>query len=110
MNKRPKKPIQHKNGNRIYFDAKLKSWRYTDDGGDAFIPRACPNCKLFQHDDGRDACMPHMTGVTASCCGHGITKGFIEFEDGSRKEGTFASEPEKIQGYEKLKEGQGRYT
>lgn len=87
--KKRERVMYHKNGNKVYFDRKLKFWRYVNDGGDAFIPRACPSCHLFQHDDGRDACMPYMTGVKASCCGHGIKMGFIEFTDGTRVEGKF---------------------
>ena len=49
--------------------------------------RPCKLCNKFNIKDGEneyDACLEKLPGVKYACCGHGLTCGYILFENGIR--------------------------
>lgn len=42
----------------------------------------CPKCNKKPTKEGHDPCLGELPGVKAACCGHGVDKGYIFFEDG----------------------------
>ncbi len=51
-------------------------WVYVDDGMPADdSKRPCPRCARFPTSEGYDACLGHIPGVKAACCGHGVWGG-----------------------------------
>lgn len=83
-------------GHAIYWvDGK---WRYRDTGesvayanGGPCVPpeRLCPECKRPQTADGHDPCIANLPGVKFACCGHGVGKGYVSFNNGVRIGGIF---------------------
>lgn len=95
--------VGHINGNEIYYDPKTKEFRYTID--DVVykrfnedleciyvgVERPCPLCNRLPID-GMDACISNRPGVLNACCGHGIRKGYVQFENGIIIRGDFSIE------------------
>ena len=52
----------------------------------------CPMCNKQATADGHDPCIANLPGVSSACCGHGKTKGYIEFENGKIIRGNFEVE------------------
>ena len=49
----------------------------------------CPKCGKKATKEGHDPCLANLPGVTNACCGHGVTEGYIAFEDGTVIRGYF---------------------
>lgn len=47
-----------------------------------YITGECKNCHMMRTPEGHDPCIANLPGVLYACCGHGITNGYIKFEDG----------------------------
>ena len=76
------------NGNVVYF-AKDWLWRYEDDDSPLRVDgklsfKPCPKCGKLPTKEGHDACLGTLPGVKFACCGHGVTQGYISFENGVR--------------------------
>lgn len=54
--------------------------------------RPCARCGRYPTLDGDDACMANLGRVTNACCGHGRSKGYIQFDNGITVRGDFEIE------------------
>ena len=72
------------NGWEIEYSEDKKQWVYANDKEiiDNNNIRPCPKCHCKPTKEGYDACLGKLPGITASCCGHGISKGYMLFENG----------------------------
>lgn len=78
------------NGNEVFYIN--EKWVHTD-GSDGYNYKPCPVCGKLPHDDGRDACLQKIPGVTSACCGHGIEGlAVVVFENGEVIRGKEANE------------------
>jgi hypothetical protein len=59
--------IEYINNKWIYFDNK----QLFDDS------RPCKRCGRMPDKDGYDACLGHIQGITAACCGHGVGPPYV---------------------------------
>jgi len=68
-------------GYPVEYDYKGKVWRYLDNGIDVEkLPnRPCPKCGKMPTPEGYDACLGHIQGAVAACCGHGVEEGYIKW-------------------------------
>ena len=57
-------------GHEIYYDG--INWRYSDTNEIVDHSRPCIRCGRFPTAEGYDACLGHIEGATAACCGHGV--------------------------------------
>lgn len=48
------------------------TWKYCDTKEIMDDSRTCPRCGRMPTPEGYDACLGHIEGATAACCGHGI--------------------------------------
>lgn len=72
-------------GHKVFYDGELEMWLYEDSGmpfDDANEPRACTRCGRMPLPTGEDACLGHIDGVVAACCGHGVKESYILTQDG----------------------------
>jgi hypothetical protein len=76
-----------KNGHKIYY--KDDEWKYSDNDESISIKRSCVSCGKYETSEGHDACIANLPGVRNACCGHGVEKGYIQFEDGRVLRGYF---------------------
>ena len=44
----------------------------------------CKLCKKPRTAAGHDPCIANLPGVVYACCGHGISYGYLKFDDGRR--------------------------
>lgn len=44
--------------------------------------RPCIKCGKYSTEEGHDSCIANLPGVKNACCGHGVTQGYLHFEDG----------------------------
>jgi hypothetical protein len=51
--------------------------------------RACAACGRKRPPSGDDPCIENLPGVLYACCGHGVEKGYIYFENGTVVRGFF---------------------
>jgi len=67
----------------VQYDRTNKIWRYLDCGisVDELFPRPCPKCGKMPTPEGYDACLGHIPGATAACCGHGVEEPYILWDD-----------------------------
>ena len=67
--------------------------RYIDENGDrryednnklvGDMPfRPCAKCGQYPNNNGDDACLGHLGNVMNACCGHGLNKGYVQFDNG----------------------------
>ena len=56
-------------GHKCYYDG--LNWRYEDTGKLLEEHRPCKHCGK-RPVNGEDACLGHIPGAIAACCGHGI--------------------------------------
>ena len=59
------------------------AWVYVDTGepvGD--MTRPCARCGRAPTPEGYDACLGHIPGAVAACCGHGVDEPYVMMEDG----------------------------
>jgi hypothetical protein len=50
-------------------------WRYED--GEPLSDRPCARCGKPPTPEGHDACLGHLDGVVAACCGHGVAEPYV---------------------------------
>jgi len=62
-------------GNKIYYDG--LHWRYFIDNSIHDDSKSCRRCGRMPTEEGGDACIGHLEGVTSACCGHGVEHGYI---------------------------------
>jgi hypothetical protein len=59
-------------------------WRWADNGAPLNSEtRPCARCGKPPGPDDEDACLGHLPGVVAACCGHGVDPAYVLFDDGS---------------------------
>ena len=58
-------------------------WVYQDTGESISVVRPCARCGELPTPEGHDACLGHIEGVTAACCGHGVEEAYQMKEDES---------------------------
>ena len=77
--------------------------RYVDENGDRRYKdnnvkledmpfRPCAKCREYPNENGDDACLGHLGNVMNACCGHGLNKGYIQFDCGIIIRGYFEIE------------------
>lgn len=70
-----------------------KQWIFEDTGKLAPTPQSELNvkCGFCGRDpvDKQDYCIKDLPGVVFACCGHGVEKGYIRFENGVTIRGRF---------------------
>jgi hypothetical protein len=49
----------------------------------------CPRCKGVSTKEGHDPCLGSLPGVKYACCGHGVSEGYIVFDNGIKITGDF---------------------
>ena len=64
-------------GHKIYYD---KMWKYCDNNLPLDSCRPCKKCGMMPTSDGYDYCLGYIDNVISACCGHGINKGYINYE------------------------------
>jgi hypothetical protein len=85
------------NGNLIYTYDDGLHWYFADNDELAdYLPdipdevimnsRPCPRCGKLPIGGAYDACLGKLKGVKAACCGHGVEKGYISYNNGVWKE------------------------
>lgn len=76
-----------KNGIRRYIDNDIEV---------SALYRPCAKCNEFPTDDGDDDCIKNLGRVANACCGHGLEKGYIQFDNGITIRGFFEIEKSNI--------------
>lgn len=81
-------------GRIIYYDDKTLDWKYEDTNEICYCKdttdygyredEKCPFCRQHPTKEGYDACLGHIQGANASCCGHNKEPGYISMKDGRR--------------------------
>lgn len=74
---RPKTITSQLRGHPIYWDERRKAWFYADNQSPATVERPCAKCHKMPTPEGYDACLGHIPGATAACCGHGVEAGYV---------------------------------
>lgn len=64
-------------GHKIIYNG---AWKYAD--GSQMDNRPCKRCGKPPTPEGHDACLGHVKGATAACCGHGVEAGYVLSERG----------------------------
>ena len=69
-------------GHVVEYDTGIGWWRFRDTGTVLPNPadldmRPCVLCHRRRTFGGHDACLGHLPGVTAACCGHGVEDGYV---------------------------------
>lgn len=54
-----------------------QGWVYVDNNNPADIDRPCAKCGRMPTPEGHDACLGNIAGVSAACCGHGMSERII---------------------------------
>ena len=54
---------------------------YADDYSLADYDRPCIKCGRMPTKEGYDACLGYLIGVKFACCGHGVEKGYVKYEN-----------------------------
>jgi len=52
----------------------------------------CAKCGKYPTEDGDDFCIQKLGRVVNACCGHGLHKGYIQFDNGITIRGYFEVE------------------
>jgi len=63
-------PIEYDGERWIYSDTKQPCWGPDD-------RRPCRRCGQPPTAEGYDACLGHIPGAVAACCGHGVYEGWV---------------------------------
>jgi hypothetical protein len=83
----------HALGRKIIVTNDNPVWRYEDgETYDPKNPRPCIRCGKKPDKDEHDPCIKNLPGVKNACCGHGVDKGYIQFENGVTIRGIFKVE------------------
>lgn len=77
-------------GNKVIWDEVNSVYKYKEDGVEVNKEniKPCPVCKKLPADH-CDPCLGKLPGVINACCGHGLKKGYVKFENGIKIEGHF---------------------
>ena len=86
----------YSHGRPVVFNEVAGKWLYMDtlEPSDE-NPRACPWCGGLPLEGDEDACLGHIPGVTSACCGHGVERACLMFDDGTFMQG----EVERVRAY-----------
>lgn len=80
-------------GRALVWDFFRDNWRYSDTNElivpDELIDWPCPGCGQKISPEGHDPCIRNLPGVKYACCGHGVSSGYIAFENGVVIRGDF---------------------
>ena len=68
----------HLRGWEIYYDG--SQWRYVDNDQPIDEMRPCKKCGCVPTSEGYDACLGHIEGVMAACCGHGVEEPYVKYK------------------------------
>lgn len=71
----------HTRGHKIYFDWSMMIWLYCDNDEPISTERPCKRCRKFPTPGGYDACLGYINGAVSACCGHGVDREFIIYEN-----------------------------
>jgi hypothetical protein len=52
-------------------------WIYSDNKQSFDDSRPCKRCRKMPTKEGYDACLGHIPGATAACCGHGTELPYV---------------------------------
>ena len=78
----------YEHGYPIEYDDIKEQWVYSDTREPIMNERPCKRCGKLATPEGYDACLGHLPGVKAACCGHGIKdesgRGYILFKNNKR--------------------------
>ena len=61
-------------GNKIYYNGEC--WKYVSDNSVYNDSKPCIRCGNMPTEEGGDACIGRLEGVTSACCGHGVESGY----------------------------------
>ena len=67
-------------GHLIEYNIAENKWFYADNGMPITIERPCARCGKMPTREGYDACLGYIEGATWACCGHGVTRPYIIWE------------------------------
>jgi len=67
----------HQRGHKIIYN---NDWVYADNNQSINTERPCIRCGKMPTKEGYDACLGHVKGAKAACCGHGIEEGYIKYD------------------------------
>lgn len=75
-------------GHAAYHNHETRKWYYSDTGEDVnTVNRPCAHCQAASTEEGHDACLGTLPGVSNACCGHGdLEQLYVLLEDGRRLE------------------------
>lgn len=81
-------------GHKIYFNEQDNQWHYNDNDEivDKCAERPCIKCNKKPTSDGHDYCIANLGKVLNACCGHGTSKGYVQFDNGIIIRGYFEVE------------------
>lgn len=67
-------------GHLAQYDTTKNEWFYANNGEPITITRPCARCKESPIGEGYDACLGYVEGAAWACCGHGVSKPYIIWE------------------------------
>lgn len=83
-------------GNAIDWNEEEQTWFLIETGDlittETYMNLVCPKCKKMPTKDAHDPCIKNLPGVKFACCGHGVSEGYIWFENGVIVRGKFEIE------------------
>ena len=83
-------------GHAVDWCEKRKTWFLVETGDsntiETYMNLICPKCKKLPTKDAHDPCIKNLPGVKFACCGHGVSEGYIWFENGVIVRGNFEIE------------------
>ena len=77
----------YKRGHHIIW--KDGEWEYEDGEVPIDEERPCVKCGEMPTEKGHDPCIAGLPGVENACCGHGVQRGYVSFENGTTIRGRF---------------------
>ena len=75
--------IVHSRGHELRLTGRHFVYADTGEKLDRDNVRPCKQCGKHPVNDGHDACLGALPGVSFACCGHGTADGYIEFTNGT---------------------------
>ena len=78
----------HRHGHKILYIDDMWIYEDTREEINSVEPRPCVKCNALPAD-GHDACIANLPGVKNACCGHGVKRGYVHFENDRVIRGTF---------------------
>lgn len=80
-------------GNGAVWNEEEQTWFIKETGlsntHEVVVNLICPKCKMKPTEDRHDPCIKNLPGVKFACCGHGVERGYIWFENGVMIRGNF---------------------